>query len=137
ALPGFRGESNLQTFLLRLARNKCVSHLRKTTARKRGRETVTVSIDDAARGDGPLPPRILAVDPTPRPDEALLRQEEVHRLLGCMTELSSDCQTVLRLRYAQDMAYDDICRHLGLPLGTVCSRLKRCIDRLRILMDRE
>ncbi len=136
ALQSFRGEASLHTFILRLARNKCVSHLRKMTAQKRGREAVTVSIDDAERPDEGAS-RILAVDTTPGPEDQLVGNEEVATLLTCMARLSDDCQTILRLRYARDMAYDEICRTLDLPLGTVCSRLKRCIDRLRTLVARE
>ncbi|MBM3465791.1 MAG: sigma-70 family RNA polymerase sigma factor, partial [Armatimonadetes bacterium] len=71
-------------------------------------------------------------DPTPA-DEVLAMEDAAELLKGVQT-LSPDCQTILRLRYYKDMSYDEICGSLGLPLGTVCSRLKRCLDRLKKVM---
>lgn len=55
----------------------------------------------------------------------------VERLLG---ELSSDHAAILRLRYHEDLAYGEIARRLGVPIGTVMSRLSRAHDRLRELV---
>jgi len=42
---------------------------------------------------------------------------------------------VLLLVALEDMAYADIARTLGIPLGTVMSRLSRGRERLRALLD--
>ncbi|MHB2018522.1 MAG: RNA polymerase sigma factor [Candidatus Xenobia bacterium] len=134
ALPGWRGEATLQTFVMRLARNKCVSHLRRVTAQKRGTDAVTVSLDEPKRPGEDARPQATAVDPAPTPEAAMVQQDEVRILLGGLDQLSGDCQRIIRLRYYDEMAYEDICRNLELPLGTVCSRLKRCLDRLRVVV---
>ena len=44
---------------------------------------------------------------------------------------------VLLLVAMEDMGYEDTARILGIPVGTVMSRLSRARTRLRALMDRE
>lgn len=129
-LGGFRGEASLATFLTRLARNRCISYIRRKTALKRGREVVGYCLEERKGSEEPM---ALAVDPTPQPDAILLAQDEGETILRFLRTLSPDCQTILGLRYFEDLAYDEICRRLELPIGTVCSRIKRCLDRLRRL----
>jgi RNA polymerase sigma factor (sigma-70 family) len=76
------------------------------------------------------------VEPTedldePADDEALERIEEswaVHELLA---ELSEPCQEILDRFFARDESYRTIGDDLGLPPGTVASRISRCLAALR------
>ena len=129
ALPGFRGEASLSTFLTRLAKNKCVSHIRRKTALKRAREDVGYALEE--RKGNHDEPVALAIDHAPRLDDQVVALEAAAELLKMLRTLSLDCQTILRLRYFDDLSYDEICSKQTLPLGTVCSRLKRCLDRLK------
>ena len=129
ALRGFRGDAALGTFVTRLAKNRCVSHIRRKTAQKRAGEELGYALEE--RKGGEEEPTAIAVDGAPLPEEQLVAREEAAGVLRGLRELSDDCQTILRLRYFNDCAYDEICTRLSLPLGTVCSRLKRCLDRLR------
>lgn len=131
ALPRFRGEASLATFLTRLARNRCISHLRKKTALKRGREELGRALD----GPEDERPRAPAVESGPGPEEAVMAEEEARQVAEALDRLSDDCQVILRLRYYRQMSYKEICQALGLPLGTVCSRLKRCLARLHREME--
>lgn len=128
SLPSFRGEASLATFLTRLARNRCISHLRRKTARKRGREELSHSLEGEREEDTPFTP---AIDPEPGPEGSLLLAEENRDVVRALEGLSPDCRQVLHLRYYQQLSYKEICTALALPLGTVCSRLKRCLLRLR------
>lgn len=134
-LASFRRESSLMTFVTRLSKNKCVSHLRRKTALKRGKEVLGVSLEER-RGDDETRV-VLAIDPEPLADEVVVQREEVSQMLACLDTLSTECRQVIQARYFQDKSYDEICRELGLPLGTLCSRLKRCLDRLRGMFERE
>lgn len=128
SLPGFRGEASLATFLTRLARNRCISHLRRKTARKRGKEELSYSLDGERDEGMPFAP---AIDPDPGPEGSLLLAEEGRDVARALEALSPECRQVLHLRYYKQLSYKEICSALSLPLGTVCSRLKRCLLRLR------
>jgi RNA polymerase sigma-70 factor (ECF subfamily) len=133
ALPGFRGEASLSTFLTRLAKNRCVSQIRRKTALKRVREEVGYALEERkGNSDEPL---AIAVAEGPLPDEQIVQREEAAELLQALQQLSADCQSILTLRYYKEQSYDEICGQLGLPLGTVCSRLKRCLERLKKVMS--
>ncbi|KRB27996.1 MULTISPECIES: sigma-70 family RNA polymerase sigma factor [unclassified Acidovorax] len=55
----------------------------------------------------------------------------------CLQRLPADQRAVLLLVAMEDMSYEDTARILGVPVGTVMSRLSRARMRLRALMDRE
>lgn len=55
----------------------------------------------------------------------------------CLQRLPTDQRAVLLLVAMEDMSYEDTARILGIPAGTVMSRLSRARTRLRALMDRE
>lgn len=129
SLPSFRGDASLSTFLTRLAKNKCVSQIRRKTAQKRVREEVGFQLEERKGGDEE--PQAIAVDLRPGPEEQALARDEAATMLTALQALNADCQAILQLRYFAELAYDEICARLDLPLGTVCSRLKRCLERLR------
>jgi RNA polymerase sigma-70 factor (ECF subfamily) len=131
ALKNFRGESSLNTFLTRLAKNKCISALRRKTAQKRGREELICLEDRRGESDEPV---VVAVDKCPTPEQAYLMREEMSTVTRAMERISEDCRKIIALRYFQERSYEEICQHLDLPLGTVCSRLKRCLAKLKDLM---
>lgn len=129
SLPKFRGDSKLSTFVDRLARNRCISHLRKKTALKRGKEELGYEIEEGKGSeDGP---RALAVEGGPGPEEMFVNREEAERVVACLEQLGEDCQRIVRLRYYRQLSYNEICALMELPLGTVCSRLKRCLTKLK------
>ena len=53
----------------------------------------------------------------------------------CLQRLPADQRAVLLLVTLEDMGYDDCARVLGIPPGTVMSRLSRARHRLRELME--
>lgn len=63
--------------------------------------------------------------------------DEALDLERCLQRLPPDQRAVLLLVAMEDMSYEDTARILGIPVGTVMSRLSRARTRLRALMDRE
>jgi len=57
-------------------------------------------------------------------------------LLASLTVLSKDQLLVVRLAYFHDKSHAEIAGELGLPLGTVKSRLRLALEKLRGLMGR-
>ncbi len=73
----------------------------------------------------------LAGDDPVRPDETLEQTERDDRLRKAMAVLSSDQMTVVRLSFFEDKPHGEIAELLGIPLGTVKSRLRLAMTRLR------
>ncbi len=51
--------------------------------------------------------------------------------------LSSEQATIVRLSYFAEKPHAEIARELGIPLGTVKSRIRLALNRLRTLLDND
>ncbi len=78
------------------------------------------------------------VDPTaPEPDEILVEDERDRAVLRAFSELSDDCQRLLRLVCADPpLDYQTIAELIGRPVGSIGPTFGRCIKRMRQIMDR-
>jgi len=65
------------------------------------------------------------------PAEHSARDEHHARLRECFGELAPEHQAVLSLRVMQDLSYEEIANALGVPIGTVMSRLSRARAELK------
>ena len=64
------------------------------------------------------------------------RQDQALDLQRCLLRLPDEQRAVLLLVSLEDMSYEQVARVVGVPLGTVMSRLSRARARLRELMDK-
>jgi RNA polymerase sigma-70 factor (ECF subfamily) len=65
-------------------------------------------------------------------DEDVLEQlEEAFDVHDALAALPEHCQEILDRFFARDESYRDIGEALGLPAGTIASRISRCLVRLR------
>lgn len=108
------GQSQFSTWLNRVARNHLVDHYRRTR-----HDRANPSLDDE---DESIHPRAGAEWEAPAEVEARERQE---LLQAALARLSPDMREVLILRDLQDLDYAEIVQVLGVPEGTVKSRLNR------------
>jgi RNA polymerase sigma-70 factor, ECF subfamily len=118
SLSSFRGESRLGTWLYRIVYNACLDEL------ERSRRVVQLPLEDA------LDP------PDPRPDLA----ETVARRSGlaeALAELAPDERAAVLLVDAQGFDYRSAAEALGVPEGTVASRLNRARGELRRALGRQ
>ena len=105
-----RDSAHLKPWLIGIARNKCADYLRRKYRRSE------VPLDEAGR---------IAVIP---PRFAVVRDSLV---LDTLEQLSSQDQQILRLCYWHELPQQEIASRLGLPLGTVKSRLHNARERFR------
>ena len=70
-------------------------------------------------------------------DDVLESIEQAFDVHEAMTELSESCQQILDRFFARDESYRTIGDQLGLPAGTIASRISRCLDKLRDAFDGE
>ncbi len=87
---------------------------------------------DIARGEGPaLPEDLAAPTHTDDVDAALALQQEVARLRVALDALPAAQRQIVEQAYMGELTHQEISRQAALPLGTVKSRLRLAIDRLR------
>lgn len=78
--------------------------------------------------------RDLAVD-APSPEERLLWEEQVGRLLLAVNELNANDREIVGLRYGSELNNAAIASVLGIGESGVRTRLWRALGRLRTIMD--
>lgn len=75
--------------------------------------------------------------PGDKADPSPLRQEIGGEMMAALAELPAEQRAVVVLRYLLDYTPGEAARMLGLPRGTVNSRLRRALDRLGSLIEEE
>jgi len=75
------------------------------------------------------------IDEAPRPDARLLSAQMEARVRTAMAELSDEQLRVVELSFYEERAHAEIAEMLKIPLGTVKSRLRLAMNRLRNLLD--
>jgi RNA polymerase sigma-70 factor (ECF subfamily) len=111
---------NASTWVFAIARNERISAIR----RERRPE---VDLNDPT----------LVPDPDPPADETLDRSREFDRLQGAVGGLPEEQAQVVRMSFVEDKAHSEIAAELGLPLGTVKSRIRLALGRLRQALHTE
>jgi len=131
-LGQFRGEALFGSWLLAIALNQCRNRLKHWKRRARSKhDSLSAPIgEEGSDLHRELPdPGESAVEALEgRQLEALVREEMLH--------LDEEYRTVLVLRDSQGVPYDEIALMLGVPIGTVKSRLHRGRTELRELVRR-
>jgi RNA polymerase sigma-70 factor (ECF subfamily) len=114
SLSTFRSnEGSFSTWLARLTRNLLIDHYRRTR-----NERITDSIEEQL-------PRVEGSKTVARSDAAVAGREASELLQGALAKLSPELRETIILRDLQDMEYREISQILGIPEGTVKSRLNR------------
>lgn len=119
ALPAFKGESQFFTWLYRIA----VNTARNSLARLRRVRRHEALAPEGAGDDGGYAGADAADETTP---EAVLASRQVAQAVArAVAALPEDMRTALLLREVDGLGYAQIAARLGIPIGTVRSRIFR------------
>ncbi|MDN4987716.1 sigma-70 family RNA polymerase sigma factor [Bradyrhizobium sp. WYCCWR 13022] len=69
------------------------------------------------------------------PETMMARSDDVSRVEAALQRLSEEQSTVIRMSFIEEQPHGEIAERLGLPLGTVKSRIRLAMVRLRDLLD--
>ena len=69
------------------------------------------------------------------PDQALERLELALGVREAIATLPENCQEILDRFFARGESYQEISQDLEIPMGTIASRISRCLRKLRRLLD--
>jgi RNA polymerase sigma-70 factor (ECF subfamily) len=119
----FRGQSRLETWITRIAINRCRSHQRKTWVRTR--------LLRAWRE------RREPVRPSDAADQRAIAHERSARVRAAVAQLPLALREVIVLCYLEELSVVETAKALSLRRGTVEVRLTRARQQLRTLLPPE
>ena len=129
SLDRFEGRSRFYTWLYRIVMNQCLDRKRRD---KSDRE-VEWKDEVLSQGSAGAPP--LVGDPAPGGPEAQVGRRELRKLLAnAIDSLPEDARRTIQLREIDGLSYKEIAEALGVPKGTVMSRLHYARRRLQELL---
>ena len=111
---------NLRAWVFRVALN-AGRDLRNTAWRRRRRP---IAADEANLPSG-----------NPGPEAHMIRREQLERVRQALTELRREEQEVFLLRQNGQMTYEEISNSTNIPLGTVKTRMRLALRKLREALE--
>ena len=107
----------VSTWIFTIARNARIDHLRRTNRPE-------PDVNDPA----------FKPEPQALPHELLSREEEAVRLRTVISTLPDEQQKVLKLAFFEEMSHAEVASQLDIPLGTVKSRIRLALGRIRSVL---
>ncbi len=120
-LSGFRGESSIKTWLLRITVNACKDFLKSAYTRR-----VTMFSEEEEAN-------IPIADTT----EEIERKQDGEQIRAALNLLPEKYREVLVCLYFEERSVAETAKVLGLSEGTVKSRLSRARERFRVILEKE
>lgn len=113
-----------RSYILRTARNLALDVIRKNSKREDA-DTVVQGADEEFDFE------LEDTDPASRPDLAYLQKIERQAVRESINELPTSARELIILRDLEGLPYSEIAKVLGIPEGTLKSKLFRARERLR------
>ncbi len=128
----FNGQSQLGTWLYRIAINQALDTVRKKVRTERWLSFLSPLASEDARH-----PQLPEGEVAPAASTGLERADLRERIAGAMTELSPEHRAVVQLRLIDEMSLEETARLLRCKAGTVNSRLHYACEHLRRKLTRQ
>jgi len=111
--------SSVSTWIFTIARNLRIDHFRRQDNRMPGGEEFETD---------------EMVDPAAEPDDCLSAAQRERGVRLALAQLPAEQAQVLRLSFFEEHAHARIASELGIPLGTVKSRVRLAVNHMRRLL---
>jgi RNA polymerase sigma-70 factor, ECF subfamily len=125
------GRGSLQVWITTMTRNLLIDNFRRTRNLR-----ATSSLDDGWESTEELRPVDRLVQKGPSPHESAAQKELAAMVQNALAKVSVELREAVILRDLQDMDYKEIAQVLGIPEGTVKSRISRGRAELARLLER-
>lgn len=117
-LHKFKKDFTFSTWLFRIATNNTIDFIRK-------KRLDTMSLDTSFKDDNGDSVTIDVADKNLNPQEEAIKSQKIELVRMFVTKLPAKYQRLVKLRYFDELSYDEIARELEAPLGTVKAQLHR------------
>jgi RNA polymerase sigma-70 factor (ECF subfamily) len=126
SLDSYRGDAAFKTWLFSITVNLCRRRWRQRQARERLQQVLGTVLGRAHA-------------PSSVPEEIVMNREDRSALWRAVDELGEKYRLPLALFYGQELSVAEIAQVLGIPVGTVLSRLHAARERLatRLVCEQE
>lgn len=113
-------KAQASTWVFTIARNRRIDTLRRARHPEADMESLRFHEDEG-----------------PRADETLSLNQRRERVRAALQELPEEQAHIMRLSFFDERSHSEIARHLDIPLGTVKSRLRLAMNRVRVSLGEE
>ncbi len=110
-------KSRFTTWLHHITVNQCSKERRRKSPTAISFEKTAIDAPEASHHD--------------QPEEIMISKMEYDQLLKAMEALDTRHRSVLVLRYFNDLSYGEMAEVVGVPIGTIKSRLNKALKLLR------
>jgi|TARA_B110000503_G_scaffold118103_1_gene178722 RNA polymerase sigma factor (sigma-70 family) len=125
-LGRFKQDYTFTTWLFRIATNNAIDFLRK-------KKLDTFSINTSYSNEDGTTLNIDIEDQNLTPIESTIHAEEIEFVHLLVTKLPSKYQRIVKLRYFEELSYEEIAIKLDTPLGTIKAQLHRARELMQTL----
>jgi len=117
-LHKFKKDFTFSTWLFRIATNNTIDFIRK-------KKLETFSLNTSFTDDSGDSVNIDVEDQNLTPDEETIKTQKIELVRMFVDKLPAKYQRLVRLRYFDELSYEEIAREIEAPLGTVKAQLHR------------
>lgn len=118
SLKRFKKDYTFSTWLFRIATNNAIDFIRK-------KKLETYSLNTSFSDDSGESVNIDVEDSRLTPDEQTIKTQKIELVRMFVTKLPAKYQRLVKLRYFDELSYEEIAKELDAPLGTVKAQLHR------------
>lgn len=127
----WRPDAKFTTYLYRIAENHWIDRYRSRKSAPQIASIEGLTDPDGEAADGSF------ASGGAEPPERAAHLELGEKIRRAVMRLTDDQRSVFALAETRGMRYEDIARVLGIPVGTVKSRMHACVTRLRDILAEE
>jgi RNA polymerase sigma-70 factor (ECF subfamily) len=117
-LERFKKDYTFSTWLFRIATNNAIDFIRK-------KKLETMSLDTSYKDDSGEAVKIDVEDNELNPMEETIKSQKIELIRIFVDKLPPKYQRLVKLRYFDELSYEEIAKELEAPLGTVKAQLHR------------
>ncbi len=117
-LHKFKKDYTFSTWLFRIATNNAIDFIRK-------KKLKTLSLNTTFKNDSGDDVNIDVEDENLNPQQEAIKTQKIELVQMFVTKLPAKYQRLVKLRYFEELSYDEIAKELDAPLGTIKAQLYR------------